>query len=130
MSDPKYLQGTYCVYSVFISDHFPVGLSWKTKYFKTTKTTAIMKKMYGNFANVDVDDLSSCISKRLSTNQLDDIDINVQINALESVIKEEMNRQVQFVKRGVKLKKQPLWFTDEIHRNISLSNECKDKGTI
>ena len=32
------------------------------------------------------------------------------------------------MKRRVKLKKQPLWFTDEIHRNISLRNECKDKG--
>ena len=47
---------------------------------------------------------------------------------MESVIKEELDRQVPFVKRRAKLKKQPLWFTDEIHRNISLKNECKDKG--
>ena len=72
--------------------------------------------------------LSSCISERLSLKQFDDIDINAQVNALESVIKEELDRQVPFVKRRVKLKKQPLWFTDEIHRNISLRNECKDKG--
>ena len=70
-----------------LSDHFPVGLSWKTKYSQTTNYNCHNEILYHNFANVDFDDLSSCISKRLSLKQFEDIDINAQVNALESVIK-------------------------------------------
>ena len=126
VSDAEFVQESACISSITMSDHYPVGLTWRMKIRR--KCTGHNVISYRKFSKSDYEIMSDNIYSSLDHETFSILDVNEQVNLFTTSVKTELNKCAPATNKRVKRTKQPVWFNQEIKSSINIRNMFKNKG--
>ena len=129
VSDKDYAQEYKCITTVAMSDHYPVGICWKTKRQKNTNIHEVIS--YHRTKDLNYDLMSTNIHKKLLDIQQNNIsNVDVLVTKFVTILTSEIESHAPLVKKRVKHNKQPVWFNTNILMHINKRNSYKISGDM